>query len=89
MRSIYSDDRRLELFWRLLESTDDRDRVYVYRIVNDKPARPAIYKGTPFSSLESFLRDEHGGGKFQVMIRRGETMLLTGGIAIASPSRRM
>jgi hypothetical protein len=31
------------------------------------------------------LRDEHGGGEFQIMIRRGEKMLLAGEIAIAAP----
>ncbi len=88
MQSIYSNDRLYELFSRLLDEPDERDRLYVYRVVDGKSQRPALLKTVPFSGLEEHLRDEHGGGEFNVMIRRGERMLLTGTIAIASPLLR-
>jgi hypothetical protein len=85
MQSIYSNDRLYELFSRLLDEPDERDRLYVYRVVEGKTQKPALLKTVPFSGLESHLRDEHGGGEFQIMIRRGEKMLLAGAVAIASP----
>jgi hypothetical protein len=85
VQSIYSNDRLYELFSRLLDEPDERDRLYVYRVVDSKMQRPALLKTVPFSGLEAHLRDEHGGGEFNVMIRRGETMLLAGAIAIAAP----
>ena len=84
MRDIFADDRLHDRFWQLLECVDEHDRIYVYRLRDGKPIRPAIYKGTPFRELLEFLRDDHGGGEFQVMIRRGEQMLLTGAIAIVT-----
>lgn len=87
MRDIFADDRLHERFWQLLDCADERDRIYVYRLQNDRPVRPALFKGMPFPELLDFLRDEHGGGKFQVMIRRGEQMLLTGRIGIIALPR--
>ena len=62
--------------------------MYVYRLDDaDRPIRPAMVKCQPFSYLEGHLRDEHGGGAFLVMIRRGEILLLSGRIDIAPPPR--
>ena len=83
---IYSNDRLLEQFWNLIHTPHWRDCMYVYRIVNEVPIKPALYAGTPFPWVEETLRDEHGGGDFLVMIRRGETMLLAGEIGIVSSS---
>jgi hypothetical protein len=35
--------------------------------------------------LADWLRDEHGGGEFAVFFRRGETVVLSGAIAIGVP----
>lgn len=88
MRDIFSDDGLHERFWQLLGCVDERDRIYVYRLSDGKATRPAIYKGAPFRELLEFLRDDRGGGDFQVMIRRGEQMLLTGAISIVTRTRR-
>lgn len=83
MRDIFSNERLTELLWQILDEGRPQDRVYVYRIENGKPVRPALYKGGVFSDLLKFLRDEHGGGNFQLMIRRGEKMILSGRIGVA------
>jgi hypothetical protein len=94
VRDIFSDnnpkDRLDEQFFNCLESNDDRDRLYVYRLLDNEMEKPAMLKGLtlPCSNLLEFLRDEHGGGEFLVMFRRGDKMLLTGRIAIAGPRLR-
>jgi hypothetical protein len=91
MRNIFSDnnvrDNLDEKFYRCLNSTNDRDRLYVYRLRDNQPERPAMLRGLtlPFSNLEEFLQQEYGGGTFLVMFRRGDKMLLTGRIGIAPP----
>lgn len=87
MRDILSNERLEERLWQILDEWHPQDRVYVYRIENGKPVRPALYKGGTFPDLLDFLRDKHGGGNFQLMIRRGEKMLLSGKIGIARPLR--
>jgi len=79
----------LEMLETLLLRGSWRDALYVYRLDGrGTPIRPALIKGQPFPDLQDCLRDEHGGGAFRVMIRRGETMLLSGRIDIEPPSRR-
>jgi hypothetical protein len=87
LRDIWASDRLSDRFWQLLESDHPQDRLYVYRVDLDHPKAPKqpIYKGNPFPDLPEFLRDEHGGGDFQVLFRRGSMMLLAGVIGIASP----
>ena len=87
IRDIPSNDRLDELLWQILDERHPKDRLYVNRIENGKAIRPTLYKGGTFPDLLEFLRDEHGGGRFRIMIRRGETMLLSGAISIASPLR--
>jgi hypothetical protein len=88
MRYIFDSDRLDERFWQLLDEADPRDRLYVYRVVDGKPARPALLVGQPFPDLMGILRDEHQGGEFEIMIRRGERMLLSGVISIEVPLPR-
>jgi hypothetical protein len=88
MQEIFGNDRLYERFFNLLEAGNPRDRLYVYRLERYKPVKPAIYKGRTFPDLLEFLRDTHLGGEFQVMIRRGEKMLLVGAIAVAPPPSR-
>ena len=86
MRSIHESDRLSEQFHRLLDRPRLRDVLYVYRLDSaGNSIKPAILKCGPFSDLQDYLRDKHGGGAFLVMIRRGETMLLSGRIDIAPP----
>jgi hypothetical protein len=86
MRSIHESDRLCERFYYLLDRPGFRDVLYVYRLDSAGISiKPAMLKRSPFSGLQDYLRDEHGGGAFLVMIRRGDTMLLAGRIDIAPP----
>ncbi|MBL7099976.1 MAG: hypothetical protein ISS15_20150 [Alphaproteobacteria bacterium] len=85
MQDLIANDRLSARLFELLASTNDRDRLYAYRLNGEKPVKPAVYKGRPFDDFFDFLRDEHRGGDFLIMFRRGETMLLTGVIAIEAP----
>jgi len=50
---------------------------------------PAISVGMPFPGLFEWLRDEHGGGDFHVIIRRGKQMNFSGIICIGAPIIRL
>jgi hypothetical protein len=82
IRDIPSNDRLDELLWQILNEWNPKDRLYVYRIENGKAMRPAIYNGGTFPDLLEYLRDEHGGGRFRIMIRRGEPMMLAGAVSV-------
>ncbi len=82
---IYSNPRLDELLEQLLQDRDWRLRLYAYRLEDDQKILPAIYAGRPFSDLEDWLRDEHGGGDFHIIIRRGKKMTLSGAIGIGVP----
>ena len=85
MAHIYSSDRLDEQLVQLLNESDPRIRVYVYRMIDNRKIKPALYVGRPFEDLESYIRDKFGGGLFYIMIRRGEIMLLAGTIAFELP----
>ncbi|MHB8544638.1 MAG: hypothetical protein ACYC9S_11655 [Leptospirales bacterium] len=85
MRDFFSNDQLTYLLLDILEESDPRVRVYVYRMVNDRPLKLALNKGEPFPKLLEYLRDEYGGGAFRLLIRRGETMILSGVALIWSP----
>ena len=82
---VFGSDRLDELLWQLLDDTDDRLRMYVYRLSELQKLVPAIYVGSPFPDLCEWLRDKHGGGDFQVIIRRKKIMELSGIIGIGAP----
>ena len=86
-----NNDRLYELFWQLLDDGDPSLRAYVYRIQDMKKILPALFIGEPFNGLVEWLRDEHRGGDFHIMIRRGKRMELSGiiciGIPLAQPGR--
>ena len=88
MQYIFGNDRLDEMLWQLLSAGNPRDRLYVYRLQDGTAVRPAIIKGSPFPDLMDVLRDTHGGGEFRIMIRRGDTLLLSGAIAIGRPLMR-
>jgi hypothetical protein len=82
---IFGSDRLDEMLWRLLDDTDDRLRMYVYRMGETQKLIPAIYVGLPFSELCEWLRNKHSGGDFQVIIRRNKSMELSGIVCIGAP----
>lgn len=84
MLDIFSHPHLDALLWTILGKSDQTCRVYVYRIENGKPTRPAVWKGGPHPSLLEEIRQTCGSGRFQIMIRRGEKMLLCGEIGIAA-----
>jgi hypothetical protein len=61
-------------------------RIYLYRLADGQPVKPALWSGDPFPEFCSFVRDRFGGGKFLCLIRRGKKMLLSGVLLIASPA---
>ncbi len=85
MAHIYSNDRLEEKFLNLLCEDDPRNRIYVYRMFDNQMVKPYLYAGPLFERLEDYVRDKFGGGKFYIMIRRGEKMLLAGTIATGPP----
>lgn len=87
MRDIFASERLDCLLWNTLQESNPRDRVYVYRVVDGRPVKPALIIGEPFPELMECLRDEHGGGRFQLMIRRGEKMLLSGTVSVCTSKR--
>lgn len=89
LRPIYSENRHGERYMQLLHSADPRIRLYVYRLENRRRIKPAIYSGPPIRRLEEYLQRTFGGGEFEIMIRRGETMLESGTIGIAAIYRNL
>ncbi|MFQ5564681.1 MAG: hypothetical protein ACE5FO_14060 [Parvularculaceae bacterium] len=85
MRDIFEDHDLMARFFNLLECTNPRDRCYVYRVKDGEPLRPAVLICIPYPALIEDLCHEHGGGDFQVMIRRGSTMILSGLLRMAEP----
>lgn len=85
MRDIIEDDELSFLFFDLLEEQDSRDRCYVYRVEDGTPIRPALYKCIPHPRLIDVLYNRYAGGDFQIMIRRGTKMMLSGLLRIAEP----
>jgi hypothetical protein len=94
MPYIFGNDRLEELLWRLLDDPDPLLRAYVYRIHDDRkddalyigpPCIGPPYIGPPFRSLIEWLRNEHNGGDFHIIIRRGECRELSGIICIGVP----
>ena len=83
MRDMTHDNARLARLFALLDEQDPRDRCYVYRVKDGKPVRPALFKCIPHPRLIDLLRVRFLGGDFQVMIRRGEKMLISGLLRIA------
>jgi len=86
MSSILDSDRLNARFHRLCFNASPRDRMYVYRVENDQPEKPAIIKGAlPFPDVLDHLRDKFGSGTYYVMIRRGKKLLLSGSVSIDGP----
>jgi hypothetical protein len=71
---MFTDTRHGERFLQLMGDPDERLRLYVYRWEDNQRITPAIYNGSPFPEIFDYLRDTHDGGKFNVMVRRGEIM---------------
>jgi hypothetical protein len=82
---VFSSDRLHELLWRLMDDGDPMLRAYVYRMNATDKLFPALFVGAPFRGLIKWLRDEHGGGNFHIIIRRSKSMELSGIICIGVP----
>ena len=77
MRDIIEDDELSFLFFKIIDAENEKDRCYIYRVQNGRPLRPALFKCIPHPRLIDVLYDKYDGGDFQVMIRRGTTMLIS------------
>ena len=57
--------------------------VYVYRLGRDRRRiRPHLMKSAARIEVLEILRDEHGGGEFNVLVREGRTMVCSGNILV-------
>ncbi len=84
---VFSSNRLDELLWQLLDDGDPALRTYVYRLKSGAKITPAVFNGCPFAGLLDYLRDEHNGGDFHIIIRRGRQMELSGIICIGERIR--
>ncbi len=67
----------------ILYRADDGLTVYVYRV--DKRGRRQgkyLLRAYPYPGLLDTLRDKYGGGDFSILIRDGNTMVLSGNFSI-------
>ena len=72
-----------DILWEKLEESDGMSTAYVYRLdAQDKPQKPYLLRCGAWPGLPATLRDEHGGGSFLIMIRRGRKMVFTGTVSI-------
>lgn len=85
MVDIFSNDRLDELFMELLYNSYPQDRMYIYRIEDGRPVKPAVLIGEPYPDLLNDLRDKYGSGTYRVLIRRSEKMMLSGTFSILAP----
>ena len=67
----------------VLYRADDGLTVYVYR-VDERGRRQGKYllRTYPYPGLLDTLRDKYGGGDFSILIRDGNTMVLSGTFSI-------
>lgn len=87
MTDIFANERLETLLWQVLDESGPEYRIYVYRVVHGQAVTPAMWKGGPFPDLLDYLRDQHGGGEFRILIRRSDRMILSGKIRIATPHK--
>ena len=67
----------------ILDRADEDATMYVYRQdAKGKIIHPFLLKCVPWPDLMTTLRDEHGGGCFRIMIRKGRTMIFSGELSI-------
>jgi hypothetical protein len=67
----------------ILFDVDNDATVYVYRRdATGKVIHPYLLKCPVWPDLLETLRDDYGGGRFRIMIRKGRTMIYTGDISI-------
>ena len=84
--AIFGSNGRLEeRFWRMLDESDPRDTVYVYRAEGGRAVPPYLFRSHLFADLIEHLRTRYGSGEYALYIRRGDKMRLAGRIAIEAP----
>jgi hypothetical protein len=63
--------------------------VYVYRVDSrGKRQKPYLLRTYPDHGLLETLRDDHGAGEFDIMIRDGNIMVLSGRFGFELPLNR-
>ena len=84
---MFSDNRDGEKFSALEDDPDPRLRMYVFRWdhINKRRITPSVCKGPMVPGILGRLRDEFGGGAFNIMVRRGETIELSELVYVAPP----
>lgn len=71
--------------WSVLFDVDESAVAYVYRVnAHGEVARHYAIRCDVWPGLVEMLRDDHGGGVFQIRIRSGRVMKFSGQIAIES-----
>lgn len=69
----------------ILYEGNENDIIYMYRLGSDgRPVKPYLAKCRLFRNFDylTWLRDTHGGGEYQLLIRRGRKMIFSGYIGI-------
>lgn len=75
--------------WTCLEEADGASVAYVYRLdASGNTQKPYLLRYPAWPTLPSILRDEHGGGDFKILIRRGRKMVFSGKISVGVPLSR-
>lgn len=73
----------LDHLWPILDRGYWKDIIYVYRIGADaRLVKPYLLKSGTFPDFVEWLRDNHGHGKYRLLIRRGRKMIFTGNICL-------
>jgi hypothetical protein len=74
--------------WRVLDQDDPDQTVYGYRIdSNGNPIRPYLFCWFGHAGLIQGIQAEYGAGEYQLLIRKGRTMLFSGIIGIGPAPR--
>ena len=84
-----SDVKNWNRLHEILYRADDGLTVYVYRV--DKRGRRQgkyLLRTYPYPGLLDTLRDKYGGGDFSILIRDGNTMVLSGTFGIEGTRNR-
>jgi len=74
-----------EKFKHILNDCDPDVTVYVYRAQDGYAVPPYLDKCCPYWDLESDIVKKYGSGDYAIYMRRGETMILSGIIAVEAP----
>lgn len=75
--------------WTCLEEADGASVAYVYRLDDSgNTQKPYLLRYPAWPALPGILRDEHNGGDFKILIRRGREMIFSGKVSVGVPLSR-